>query len=189
MKGRPKFGLTSPAGKGRELIKKVWEADPLLCPKCSREMRIVALIDDREVIERILCHLGLWRQGVRVFPARAPPELDEWVIESCYNDPFPCLPRRSEAKTGLRHRTGYDVRERLSPRARSVQPPNGDFPLPARPSGRSEAASNRPEGLQRLCLTHPAPSHTLHIVTSLLQTGFNEHLPAPPEKRFLISLR
>ena len=38
------------------------------CPKCSREMRIVALIDDREVIERILRHLGLWVQGVRVFP-------------------------------------------------------------------------------------------------------------------------
>ena len=52
-------------------------------------MRIVALIDDREVIERILRHLGLWEQGVRVFPARAPPEADEWVIESCYDDPFP----------------------------------------------------------------------------------------------------
>ncbi len=75
-------------------------------PKCSREMRIVALIDDREVIERILRHLGLWVQGVRVFPARAPPEAAEWVIEPCYDDPFPCLPRRSEAKTGLRHRTG-----------------------------------------------------------------------------------
>lgn len=40
--------------KWRELIKKVWEADPLLYPKCQNEMRIVALIDDREVIERIL---------------------------------------------------------------------------------------------------------------------------------------
>jgi hypothetical protein len=48
-----------PSPKWRELIKKVWEADPLLCPKCSREMRIVALIDEREVIERILRHLGL----------------------------------------------------------------------------------------------------------------------------------
>lgn len=55
-----------PSAKWRELIKKVWEADPLLCPKCSREMRIVALIDERAVIERILRHLGLWGQGVRV---------------------------------------------------------------------------------------------------------------------------
>ena len=42
-----------------------------ICPKCSREMRIIALIDDREVIERILRHLGLREEGVRVpaFPA------------------------------------------------------------------------------------------------------------------------
>jgi hypothetical protein len=48
-----------PSAKWRELIKKVWEADPLLCPKCQKEMRIVALIDERDVIERILRHLGL----------------------------------------------------------------------------------------------------------------------------------
>ncbi|MFP6904165.1 MAG: hypothetical protein VCG02_03035 [Verrucomicrobiota bacterium] len=52
-----------PSPKWRELIKKVWEADSLLCPHCCREMRIVALIDDREVIEKILRHLGLWETG------------------------------------------------------------------------------------------------------------------------------
>ncbi|AKJ65213.1 transposase [Kiritimatiella glycovorans] len=78
-----------PSAKWRELIKKVWEADPLLCPKCQKEMRIVALINERDVIERILRHLGLWQQGVRVSPARAPPEIAEWVIEPCYDDPFP----------------------------------------------------------------------------------------------------
>jgi len=78
-----------PSAKWRELIKKVWEADPLLCPRCSREMKIVALIDDRTVIERILRHLGLWQQGVRVGPARAPPELADRVIEPWLDDPFP----------------------------------------------------------------------------------------------------
>ena len=39
-----------PSKKWRELIKKVWEADPLRCPKCSREMRIVSLIDQNDVI-------------------------------------------------------------------------------------------------------------------------------------------
>jgi hypothetical protein len=51
-------------------------------------MRIVALIDEREVIERILRHLVLWETGVRVSPARAPPEPGEWVIEPCYDDSF-----------------------------------------------------------------------------------------------------
>ena len=52
-----------PSKKWRELIKKVWEADPLLCLKCSREIRIVSLIDEEDVIERILRHLGLWQEG------------------------------------------------------------------------------------------------------------------------------
>jgi hypothetical protein len=71
----------SPSKKWRELIKKVWEADPMLCPKCSREMRIVALIDEREVIERILRHLGLWEEGVRLNPARAPPDGQDANLE------------------------------------------------------------------------------------------------------------
>ena len=54
----------SPRATWRELIKKIWEADPLLCPKCQREMWIVSLIDDRQVIERILRPLGVWHQGV-----------------------------------------------------------------------------------------------------------------------------
>jgi hypothetical protein len=77
-----------PSKKWRELIKKVWEADPLLCPKCQKEMRIVSLIDDRAVIERILRHLGLWQQGVRVMPSRAPPA-NETVSEHWLDDPFP----------------------------------------------------------------------------------------------------
>jgi hypothetical protein len=79
-----------PSAKWRELIKKVWEADPLICPRCSKEMRIVSLIDDRAVIERILRHLGLWEQGVRVSPSTGPPvEIVERVIETCIDDQFP----------------------------------------------------------------------------------------------------
>jgi hypothetical protein len=77
-----------PSKKWRELIKKVWEADPLLCPKCQKEMRIVSLIDDQAVIERILRHLGLWQQGVRVMPSRAPPA-NETISEPWLDDPFP----------------------------------------------------------------------------------------------------
>jgi hypothetical protein len=41
------------------LIRKVYEVDPLECPKCNGPMRIIALIDDPRVIRRILEHLGL----------------------------------------------------------------------------------------------------------------------------------
>ncbi len=80
-----------PSAKWRELIKKVWEADPLQCPRCSCEMRIVALIDERAVIERILRHMGLWAQGVRVSPSTGPPEpvSGERIIEPWLDDPFP----------------------------------------------------------------------------------------------------
>ena len=61
----------------RKLIQKVWEADPLLCPHCHKEMRIVALIDEALIIERILRQLG-WREaGVRVDDARDPPNAVE----------------------------------------------------------------------------------------------------------------
>jgi hypothetical protein len=52
----------APSKTWRELIKKVWEVDPLTCPQCGSEMRIISLIQDPEVIRRILEHLGLWRQ-------------------------------------------------------------------------------------------------------------------------------
>ncbi|MBA3565121.1 MAG: transposase [Gammaproteobacteria bacterium] len=42
------------------LIQKVYEIDPLKCPDCGATMRIIALSDDADVIERILRHLKLW---------------------------------------------------------------------------------------------------------------------------------
>ena len=45
-------------------------------------MRIVAIIDQAEVSERILRHLGLWEAGVRVDSAPDPPEPDEPISET-----------------------------------------------------------------------------------------------------------
>ncbi len=42
------------------LIHKVYEVDPLECPRCKGPMRVIALIDDKAVIRKILTHLGLW---------------------------------------------------------------------------------------------------------------------------------
>lgn len=42
------------------LIQKVYEVDPLECSHCGGALRIIALIDDGDVIERILRHLNVW---------------------------------------------------------------------------------------------------------------------------------
>ena len=37
-----------------------YEVDPLVCPRCGGTMRILAFIEQPEVIAKILTHLGLW---------------------------------------------------------------------------------------------------------------------------------
>jgi hypothetical protein len=54
-----------------KLIRKVYEVDPLECPKCGALMRVIALIEDPAVIERILSWLGLWAPLRPV--GRSPP--------------------------------------------------------------------------------------------------------------------
>jgi len=58
------------------LIKKVHEADPLLCPRCSRPLKIASLIDAPIIIERFLRHLKLWNRPERPPPAPPPRTLD-----------------------------------------------------------------------------------------------------------------
>ena len=67
------------------LIKKVDEVDPLECPNCGATLRIIALIEDTDVVERILRHLKMWdllpdllnppgpiRHGQTARPCRSP---------------------------------------------------------------------------------------------------------------------
>jgi len=60
------------------LIRKVYEADPLVCPKCQGPMRVIALIEDPALVRAILTHLGLWQpqalERAPPAPARAWPE-------------------------------------------------------------------------------------------------------------------
>ncbi|MGA1845332.1 MAG: transposase [bacterium] len=45
--------------KWAALIKKVYEVDPLVCPRCLHHMRIISIIDQPEIIEKILKHCDL----------------------------------------------------------------------------------------------------------------------------------
>ena len=62
------------------LIKRVYEIDPLQCPKCGGAMKIISFIERRQraVIERILRHCNLWQGPVRTLAnARGPPSVSE----------------------------------------------------------------------------------------------------------------
>jgi len=72
------------------LIQKIYEVDPLTCPKCQGKMRIIAFIEDEEVT-RLSC-LFMTCNGYK------PWQMKRWislVIEICPSSSFPtskCLP-------------------------------------------------------------------------------------------------
>jgi hypothetical protein len=49
------------------MIRKVYEVDPMLCPKCGGTMKVIAFITDYEAVDRIIDHLKL------TFSAERPP--------------------------------------------------------------------------------------------------------------------
>ena len=60
------------------MIKKVYEVDQLLCPKCQGQMKIVAFVTDYTVVDRIINHLALH------FMAERPPPLSEHLLLSSF---------------------------------------------------------------------------------------------------------
>jgi hypothetical protein len=41
-----------------QLIKRIYEVDPLLCPSCGSEMKVIAFITEHDVVDAILRHLA-----------------------------------------------------------------------------------------------------------------------------------
>jgi hypothetical protein len=54
-----------------ELLRRLYEVDPLACPRSAAPMRIVAVITDPAVITRILVHRA--RSAERAQRSRSPP--------------------------------------------------------------------------------------------------------------------
>ncbi len=63
------------------LIRKVFEVDPLLCPKCGEAMKVIAVITDPTEARRISSHLGC--------QYRAPPPLQPRHSNNIYYDNLP----------------------------------------------------------------------------------------------------
>ncbi len=70
------------------MIQKIYEIDPLICPKCQGEMRIIAFIEFPHIIERILKHLNLWETR-----NHDPPQIQaETNIRVVYDDAYSQIP-------------------------------------------------------------------------------------------------
>ena len=54
------------------MIRKVYEVDPMTCPKCGGTMKVIAFITDFSVVDRIISHLKLTFTAERSPP---PPEI------------------------------------------------------------------------------------------------------------------
>jgi len=50
-----------------EMIRKVYEVDPMVCPRCGGMMKVIAFLTDYAVVDRIINHLKL------TFVAERPP--------------------------------------------------------------------------------------------------------------------
>jgi hypothetical protein len=63
------------------LIKRVFEVDPLICPKCSSTMRIVSFITDSNEVNRLLKNLGIpaWTTPEPI-KSNAPPNSEPTII-------------------------------------------------------------------------------------------------------------
>ena len=49
------------------MIRKVYEVEPMICPRCGGRMKVVAFLTEPAVVDRIIRHLGL------TFAAEKPP--------------------------------------------------------------------------------------------------------------------
>ncbi len=58
------------------------EVDPLTCPKCSGAMKVISVIENEDVIKKILKHLDLWDRKARPPPKVALlPKTSEYTID------------------------------------------------------------------------------------------------------------
>jgi len=68
------------------LLKRVFEVDPLECSQCGSRMKVISFIErrQRDVVEKILRHCGLWEGPLRTLAtARSPPNAADSDRDAC----------------------------------------------------------------------------------------------------------
>ena len=72
------------------LIQKIYEVEPLVCPRCNGTMRIISFIEAPQVIRDILTHLGLWLVRSRPPPKiHDPPNIEYAPADDLAHTPHP----------------------------------------------------------------------------------------------------
>ncbi len=61
------------------LLAWIYNLFPLLCPECGAEMRVIAVIQDKPVIKKILESVSEPTEPPAFSPAHGPPGWDDYV--------------------------------------------------------------------------------------------------------------
>jgi len=87
-KAEPEYHIIEDDSKGRlnkswaRLIQKIYEVDPLTCPRCGGEMRIIAFIEDYKIVKKILDYVGIYEFERKRPPPKmetCPDEFDDYI--------------------------------------------------------------------------------------------------------------
>jgi hypothetical protein len=65
-----------------QLLKRVFNIDVSVCPKCQGKVKIIAAIEEPKVIKKILTHMGLPSSAPKLAPARGPPTSDQYEMQT-----------------------------------------------------------------------------------------------------------
>jgi hypothetical protein len=164
-----------------QLLARIYEVLPLLCPVCGGEMKVISFITLPSTVERILLHLDLPHRPPRVSPARGPPQaelhLDQTpAFDLAAPEPIPELPSLRSGDPA-----GYLFCSSSRGSART-----GSSSISPRPmTGRASSTSASP-AFQRLPGSRPPPpSQTLR---HLARPDATPHLASAPRGRLDVLL-
>jgi hypothetical protein len=67
------------------LLKKTFNQDVLVCPRCGGTSRVLAAVTEPGAIQKILQHLRLPSVAPRFHQARAPPDAAQLELSNTYD--------------------------------------------------------------------------------------------------------
>jgi hypothetical protein len=147
-----------PRKQWRELIQKVWEVDPFICPICARPMHINGILEDRNAASALLKTLGWFTYATDSQCARAPPhhsiDPDASELPFCRDlDGFVYVPEPWELARQLRLQRHAQQRDQLA----GIVIYDGDCNATSDVPGDADPGPATATKCRRPALEHPCP--------------------------------